>query len=94
MSPDTTVDSRNLPLQNPPEASMPESTPSTDDLMAVFDRLQAAYGPLHWWPGESPFEIAIGAVLAQNTAWRRTGRDFQTMEAVYRMPNGAIIRRE
>jgi predicted Zn-dependent protease len=30
----------------------------------------------------------------QNTAWRRTGRDFQTMEAVYRMPNGAIIRRE
>jgi len=22
-----------------------------------------------WWPGESPFEIAVGAILTQNTAW-------------------------
>ncbi|MGD2082964.1 MAG: endonuclease [Chromatiales bacterium] len=29
----------------------------------------AAYGPQHWWPGESVFEIAVGAVLTQNTAW-------------------------
>ncbi len=28
----------------------------------------------------------------QNTAWRRTQRDFRTMEALYRMPNGAVIR--
>ncbi|MBI1178291.1 endonuclease III domain-containing protein [bacterium] len=26
-------------------------------------------GNLGWWPGESPFEIAIGAILTQNTAW-------------------------
>jgi predicted Zn-dependent protease len=30
---------------------------------------------------------------AQNTAWRRTRRDFETMEALYRLPNGAIITR-
>ncbi len=30
----------------------------------------------------------------QNTAWRRTRRDFETMEAVYRMPNGAVIQRD
>lgn len=29
----------------------------------------------------------------QNTAWRRTRRDFETMEALYRFPNGAIIQR-
>lgn len=29
----------------------------------------------------------------QNTAWRRTRRDYETMEALYRMPNGALIRR-
>lgn len=29
----------------------------------------------------------------QNTAWRPTARDYRTMEAVYRMPNGALIRR-
>jgi endonuclease-3 related protein len=27
------------------------------------------YGPSGWWPGESPVEVAIGAILTQNTAW-------------------------
>ncbi|MEO6696846.1 MAG: endonuclease, partial [Gammaproteobacteria bacterium] len=27
------------------------------------------YGPQHWWPGETPFEVMVGAVLTQNTAW-------------------------
>jgi len=31
--------------------------------------LQKHYGPLNWWPGDSPDEIAIGAILTQNTAW-------------------------
>jgi endonuclease III related protein len=35
----------------------------------VYDRLLAHRGPLSWWPGESAFEIAIGAILTQNTAW-------------------------
>lgn len=49
--------------------------------MAVFERLQAAYGPLHWWPGESPFEIAIGAILAQNTAWTNVTRALDNMRS-------------
>jgi endonuclease III related protein len=35
----------------------------------VFQRLFAAHGPQHWWPGDTPFEIMVGAVLTQNTAW-------------------------
>jgi endonuclease-3 related protein len=35
----------------------------------VYRRLLAAHGPQHWWPGESRFEIMVGAVLTQNTAW-------------------------
>lgn len=38
-------------------------------LHQVFDRLLAHFGPLHWWPADSPFEVAIGAILTQNTAW-------------------------
>ncbi len=38
-------------------------------LMPFFERMTAHYGPTHWWPGDSPFEIAIGAILTQNTAW-------------------------
>jgi endonuclease-3 related protein len=35
----------------------------------VFNTLHKCYGPQHWWPGETPFEIMVGAVLTQNTAW-------------------------
>lgn len=38
-------------------------------LQQVFDRLLAAYGPQHWWPGDTPFEVMVGAILTQNTAW-------------------------
>jgi len=27
------------------------------------------YGPLHWWPAETPFEVCVGAILTQNTNW-------------------------
>ncbi|HLT58131.1 MAG: hypothetical protein LOD91_00850 [Limnochordales bacterium] len=39
-------------------------------LQAVYDRLFQHYGPQHWWPAETPFEVIVGAVLTQNTAWR------------------------
>lgn len=35
----------------------------------VFERLYAHYGPQAWWPADSTFEILLGAVLTQNTAW-------------------------
>lgn len=40
------------------------------DLKTVFGKLAQAYGPLHWWPAETPFEVAIGAILTQNTNWK------------------------
>ncbi len=38
-------------------------------LSELYDRLFAAYGEQHWWPGETPFEVMVGAILTQNTAW-------------------------
>jgi endonuclease-3 related protein len=43
-------------------------------LLPAYKRLLAAFGPQQWWPGESPFEIIVGAVLVQNTAWRNVER--------------------
>lgn len=39
-------------------------------LQVVYDRLFATYGSQMWWPGDSPFEVMIGAVLVQNTSWQ------------------------
>lgn len=38
-------------------------------LMTVYQRLLGAYGIQTWWPADSTFEVMIGAVLTQNTAW-------------------------
>ena len=43
-------------------------------LKDVFQRLYEAFGPQHWWPGESPLEVIVGAVLTQNTAWKNVSR--------------------
>lgn len=38
-------------------------------LRGVYDSLLAAYGPQRWWPADTPFEVMVGAILTQNTAW-------------------------
>ena len=35
----------------------------------VYQRLRKQHGKQNWWPGDSPFEIMVGAILTQNTAW-------------------------
>ena len=39
-------------------------------LYDLFQRLYGHFGPCHWWPGETPFEVIVGAILTQNTAWK------------------------
>jgi len=39
-------------------------------LLEIYHRLYAAYGPQHWWPGEGPFEVIVGAILTQQVGWR------------------------
>jgi endonuclease III related protein len=50
-------------------------------LLEAYERLLDAFGPQHWWPGDSPFEIMIGAVLVQNTAWRNVERAIENLRA-------------
>ena len=38
-------------------------------LEQIFDKLYSHFGPRHWWPADTPFEVAVGAVLTQNTSW-------------------------
>jgi endonuclease-3 related protein len=38
-------------------------------LMNIYQKLYSAFGPQDWWPGDSPFEVMVGAILTQNTNW-------------------------
>ena len=44
------------------------------DLRTTYRKLFAAFGPQQWWPGESPFEVMVGAILTQNTNWANVER--------------------
>ena len=39
-------------------------------LSEIYRRLYRAYGPQGWWPGDGPFDVVVGAILTQSTAWR------------------------
>lgn len=37
--------------------------------MLIYQRLYDSFGPRGWWPGDTPFEVIVGAILTQNTSW-------------------------
>ena len=43
-------------------------------LQELYEKLWRAFGPQGWWPGETPFEVALGAILTQNTNWTNVAR--------------------
>jgi endonuclease III related protein len=46
----------------------------------VYQHLFKSLGPQFWWPGDSPFEIMVGAVLVQNTAWKNVERGIANLK--------------
>jgi endonuclease-3 related protein len=43
--------------------------------------LLRAYGPQHWWPAKTPFEVILGAYLTQNTAWKAVEQSLENLRA-------------
>jgi endonuclease-3 related protein len=63
-------------------------------MLPVYERLLKTFGPQSWWPGDTPFEIMVGAVLTQNTSWQNVVRaiknlreaDLLEAHALYNVP--------
>jgi endonuclease-3 related protein len=47
----------------------------------IYQRLLARYGPQHWWPAQEPFEVIIGAILTQSTAWTNVEKAIANLKA-------------
>ena len=47
----------------------------------MHDWLFQAYGPQHWWPAKTPFEVILGAYLTQNTSWKAVERSLDNLRA-------------
>ncbi len=67
----------------------------------LYDQLWQAFGPQGWWPGDTPFEVALGAILTQNTNWTNVARviadlksdGFLDAKVLRAMPEAELARR-
>jgi endonuclease-3 related protein len=91
----------------PPSKSIGPSNPPREPadilfirkhLLWVYEKLLQYFGPQNWWPGDNPFEVMLGAVLTQNTAWRNVEKailnlkdlDLVTPEAIFTAPYAKV----
>ena len=52
-----------------------------EKLLRIYKALYASFGPQSWWPGETPFEVAVGAILTQNTNWRNVEKAIENLKS-------------
>jgi len=50
-------------------------------ILDLYRRLLAAYGPQGWWPADGPFEMIVGAILTQATAWENAEAAIDALKA-------------
>lgn len=49
-------------------------------ILEVYHRLLSHFGPQGWWPGETEFEIMVGAILTQNTSWKNVEKSISALK--------------
>lgn len=54
-------------------------------LTKIFTILLNCYGPRHWWPGDTPFEVCVGAILTQNTNWGNVEKAITNLKSAGRL---------
>ena len=55
-----------------------------------YHALFRAWGPQHWWPARTRFEVIVGAYLAQNTAWTNVEKALGNLRAAHALSVAGI----
>jgi endonuclease-3 related protein len=59
----------------------PPPDPTKARLLRLYVALERRFGPQHWWPARTAYEVAVGAVLTQHTAWTNAARAVAALRA-------------
>jgi endonuclease-3 related protein len=62
-----------------------------ETLSEIYRLLYDAFGPQHWWPGETPFEIITGAILTQNTNWSNVEKAIANLKSAGQLTPEALF---
>lgn len=54
-----------------------------DQIRSHYRSLYRTWGPQHWWPARSRFEVIVGAYLTQNTAWTNVERALENLREAH-----------
>jgi endonuclease-3 related protein len=65
---------------------------TTEQLTNIYELLYDRFGPQHWWPGETQFEIIIGAILTQNTSWANVEKAITNLKTANALSAQALHR--
>ena len=60
------------------------------NLISIYQLLFDRYGPRHWWPAGSPFEMAVGAILTQNTNWSNVEKAIANLRSAKALSSEAL----
>jgi len=58
----------------------PRRKPTQRILLSIYRALYRHYGHRNWWPGETHFEVIVGAILTQNTAWKNVEKAISNLK--------------
>lgn len=56
----------------------------------MYQKMLDALGSQRWWPGETPFEVIIGAILTQNTSWSNVEKAIKNLKAAKKLSPKAM----
>jgi endonuclease III related protein len=59
-------------------------------LTAIYHRLFKRYGPQHWWPARTPFEVMAGAILTQSAAWANVEKAIENLRRAGKLSPEAL----
>ena len=69
-----------IPLPVPPFRIGSKLKNTDKKLLEIYNLLFQRYGPQHWWPGDSPFEVMVGAILTQSAAWQNVEKAINNLK--------------
>ena len=73
-------------------SGVPQAVPLADDLVRYYELMSGALGPMHWWPAETTFEVIVGAILTQSTAWGNVERAIRNLRSAGLLTPSSMLR--
>jgi endonuclease-3 related protein len=73
-------------------AGIPQPATLSGELMRYYELMSSALGPMRWWPAQTPFEVIVGAILTQSTAWGNVERAIGNLRSARLLTPSAMLR--